>query len=205
MPGRALEHDFAPGRADDARHDAERGARAFEHRPLLDVQLDVAVRAAARLREREASVAAALLVAKRDDAERARARTDRGDGFDRRDDAERTVVLASVRHAVEVRAGPHLGQLALRPAQPADHVPERVARHREPRLGHPLLGERAGLALRVAAGRAVRPTPPSEHVEQREPFVDGLRHGAIMPRVRCRAWNVCRERRASRAAATRRP
>ena len=165
VPGRALEHHFAPGRADDARHDAERGPRAFEHRPLLDVQLDVASGQRPCLREREASVATTLLVAKRDDTERARARADGSDCFDRGDDAERSVVLASVRHAVEVRAGPDLGQLALRPTKPTDHVPERVTGHREPRLDHPLLGERAGLALGLAPGRAIRSTAPSEHVE----------------------------------------
>jgi hypothetical protein len=175
MPGRSLEDDFTPGRADDARHDAERCACAFEHRPLLDVQLDVASGQRAGLREREASVTAALLVAERDDAERSRARTDSGHRLDRRDDAERTVVLASVRDAVEVRAGPDLRELALRSAQPADHVPEAVSRDRKTRLRHPLLGQRTGLALGVAPCRAIRSPPSSEHVQLFE-SLDQRRH-----------------------------
>ena len=112
------------------------------------------------------------------------ARADRGDGRDAGDDPERPVVAPTFRNAVDVRARPHLGQFRLGAAQTPDHVAEPVALDLEAGFLHPLRDELARGPLGVAAGGPVRPAPASQRVEQREPFVHGARHRAIMPRVR---------------------
>ena len=43
MAGHAGENDRQPGRARDRGHDADRQVLAFEHRPLLDMQFDIAM------------------------------------------------------------------------------------------------------------------------------------------------------------------
>ena len=143
MVGAALEDTLAARLPCDRRHDAERLVEAREHRPLLDVHLEVRV---GRRLDPLASHRPRLLGAERDDGERTVAQP--VGRLDRRDDAEHAVEAAGGRNAVEVRAGPH-ARVAARP----EEVPGAVARDLEPGVAHPAGGE---LVRRILLGRVRR-------------------------------------------------
>ncbi len=106
--------DNLPARvADDSSHDSERGAGPLEHRPLLDVHLEVAAGKRPALDEGPTTRAPTLLVPEHDHAERSPAGPCARDRLEPADDAERPVELPAGRDTVEVRAGPDLGQLRL--------------------------------------------------------------------------------------------
>ena len=127
---------------------------AREPRSLLHVQLDVCAWQRAVLDPPPAPVAAGLLVAEDDHAERALRPTDRADRLEPGEHAQRAVEPAALGHRVEVRARPDLGQLRPLADQPPDHVAPRVALHLEPGLLIHAGDQVAGL---VFLGRAADP------------------------------------------------
>src|SRR5439155_27357150 len=66
VPGGALDHDLAAREANDRGDDAERLLAAQQHRPLLDVHLDVDI---GPVRGAQAPAEAALFVTERNDAD----------------------------------------------------------------------------------------------------------------------------------------
>ena len=111
---------------------------------------------------RTAPDAADLLSAERDD------RTSPGslDGLEARDDPERSVEAAALRHGVEMRADPHV--LALRGVP--EEVPARVDFDVEPGLSHPLGRELVRLVLAGSRMRSVRARPAADGVQLVEPL-----------------------------------
>ena len=82
------------------------------------------------------------------------------DRLDRGDDPERTVELASVRHRVEVRAGPDA-----RLPGAADQVPGFVHLDLEPGVSHPARGQLVRAILPFGAGDTVRADAAADGVE----------------------------------------
>ena len=133
VAGRAGERPPAADVADDPGDDAERGVRAQQRRPLLDVQLHERVGPGGA---GPAAGTAALLVAEGDDGEPRQ--PEPLDRLEPRDDAERAVEAAAAGNGVEVRAGPDL-------PIPAGHAPDQVSGgvdlDLEPGLAEPAGGE----------------------------------------------------------------
>ena len=145
MIGPPLEDDRAARLAGDRRHDSERLACAFEHRPLLDVQLEEGLR---QLGQGAAAHRPGLFGAEGYDSERrvtqACCRLDPGE------DAEHAVVPAAARHRVEVRAGPHTGL-----ASATDQVPGSVDLDLQACFAHPVRGQPMRLVLLCGVAGAV--------------------------------------------------
>src|SRR5919197_141500 len=151
----SLEDALAADDADDALGQAERRTGALEHRALLDVDLEEALRQRPPFDELAAADAAAFLVTE-DDGGTA---TDAPDRLDRRDDAEGAVELAPVRHRVEVRARPDAGV-----GGAADQVPRGADLGVEPGLAHPVGPDLVRPVLARAPPDAVRSTPAADGV-----------------------------------------
>ena len=99
MPRPPLEHELPTCVPDDSGHDSDGRVPLGQHGALLDVELEKHPRQrVACSDERAASDAPDLLTAKHDN----RADSDALDGLDRRDDAERPVEAATLRHGVEM-------------------------------------------------------------------------------------------------------
>src|SRR5204862_6650297 len=96
------ENPFAADDPDDPPGQADRRSCALEHRPLLDVHLEEALRQVAPLDEGAAADTARLLFPEHDDS----ALADALDRLDRRDHSERAVEPAAVGDGVAVGAGP---------------------------------------------------------------------------------------------------
>ena len=170
MTGASFERALAAHDPDDAHREPERGACALQDRPLFDVHLQEAFGELLALREGRAPDATTLLVAEDHDDAAARALN----RLDRRDDAERTVELASVRDGVEMGAGPDA-----RVGAAPDQVAGAVHFDREACLLQPLRGEFVCAVLPRGTGDAVRADAAADGVELVEPLVDP--HRAIIP------------------------
>jgi hypothetical protein len=168
MPRRSLEDDLAPGVGDDPRHDSERRAGLLEHRPLLDVELHVATGKLPPLGQRAATDATVLFVAEADHTQGSLGTAHSLDSLEPSDDAERAVELPAARNAVEVRAGPDLGQPRPRAGQTPNDVPVRIGLDFEAGLLHPDSRELESLLLRLAPARPVCTRPAPERVESVE-------------------------------------
>jgi len=158
---------------DDPHCQSEWSAGALQNRPLLDVNLEEALRQRPARDEGGTADAAALLVPEDDDCPLAYA----FDGLDRSDDTERTVELPSEGNRVEVRAGPDT-----RLRRPADEISGPVHVDLEPGLTHPTGGQLVGAILPLAAADTVGADTAVDGVKLVEPLVDA--HGAIIPRGR---------------------
>src|SRR5437763_11240382 len=146
MTGFALEDPLAADDPDDSLREPERHARAFEHRSLLDVDLEETRGQVPALDEGRAADTAALLVAEYD----SRALPDALDRLDRSDDTQRAVELASAGDGVEVRSRPDRGI-----GGAADQVACIVDLDLEPGLLHPPGRELVRAILTVAAADTV--------------------------------------------------
>src|SRR5439155_5715758 len=102
MPDVPFEGALSADDADDPHRESQRSARPLQHRPLLDVHLEEALRQRAARDEGGAPDTAALLVSKNGHG----SLPDALDRLDRRDDPERTVELPSEGHRIQMRAGP---------------------------------------------------------------------------------------------------
>ena len=195
---RAGERSAAAHVADDPGDDAERRVRAQERRPLLDVQLDVGVRAARR--SRAAAGAAALLVAEDDDAEPGEAEP--LDRLEPGDDAERAVEAAAAGNRVEMRARPDLrarrpgsGRSGCRPRRPPPRArPRGTSRPRARAPRPPRASSRSGRRSRPAP-RVARGPAPGDRTAGGPAAEPQRAHGA-------RNGRSSHRRRAGRAAAS---
>jgi len=169
VPGGALDHDLAAREANDRGDDAERLLAAQQHRPLLDVHLDVDI---GPVRGAQAPAEAALFVTERNDADR---RVDSLGRLDAGEHAEHAVVPAAVRHRVEMRTGPH----ARVPAR-AEEVSRGVDFHRQPGRAHPAGRElvRTVFLRRVADAIA-------ERVDGLDPFEQAHERSLHEKSIRC--------------------
>ena len=165
----------------DRRHRlADRDAVVVAH--LVEMLAPRLARDRARAPEARGAEARALLLAERDDLERAARPADlllqRPHRRDRRDDPERAVVAAARRLRVDVRAGRD-HRARLRSLEPPPDVADRVAPHLEPRRRQPLLD----LGLRGRPLRRVRDAPDA-----------GLAVGAVAREREDRVLDRCRGR-----------
>ena len=151
MTGAPFERALAAHDPDDAHREPERGARALQNRPLFDVHLQEAFGELLAVGEGRAPDAATLLVAEDHDDAAARALH----RLDRRDDAERTVELASVRDGVEMRAGPDA-----RVGAAPDQVAGAVDLDRETCLLQPLRASSCARSSPEVPATRFAPTPP---------------------------------------------
>ena len=182
MSGNPVEADHPPVVAGDPADDGERPAGVEEPAALLDVGLEEPARE--RPLVRLAALAAGLLGAKHDHAERAPLPPDPLDRLERSHDAERAVELAAPRHRVqgESRSRPQAGSYRFPPAARPGF---RCLLDLQAGLLHPAPGQIARLVLFPA-----EPGPVGSLRRRRshcaiplEPFEDALDHGAIIVEV----------------------
>ncbi|CAB4681983.1 unannotated protein [freshwater metagenome] len=139
VPSAPVKHDLAARLTDDRCDDPERLVEVVEDRALLDVEFEVRLRKIPSRNRRFAADAPSLFVTERDDNER---QVGSFGNLDPGENTENPVVLAAVRHRVEMRADPHLGV-----ATAPDRVLRLVNSHLKPRRLHPGCDQPVGCIL----------------------------------------------------------
>src|SRR5205807_1554567 len=182
VPGFAFEDPLAAHDPDDPLRETERHARALEHRPLLDVNLEETLGQVGTPDEGRAADAAALLVPEHDRG----ALADALDRLDRGNDAQGAVELAAVGNGIEVRARPDRGVPGA-----ADQVACVVDLDLEARLQHPPRRELVRSILTVAAADAVRTEAAADGVQLLQPVERP--HSRHFPRLGVRPQQLASE------------